>query len=130
MGGIFVAYGGRDHRTDVLEFAVEQAMSGGRDLVVYHVREDKSESVPEVREEIEFVVRKKDPSLVYDIEIDRQKDRSKRELLLEAVFETDRDFDYVVMGEIKRGPLEEITHSSLTKAVLNEHSIPVTLVPL
>jgi len=130
MGAIFVAYGERDHRTDVLEFAVEQAMSGGRDLVVYHVREDKSESVLEIREEIEFAVRKKDPSLVYDIEIDRLKDRSKRELLLEAVFETDRDFDYVVMGEIKRGPLEGITHSSLTKAILNEHSIPVMLVPL
>jgi nucleotide-binding universal stress UspA family protein len=136
MSAIFVAYGERDRRTDVLEFAVDQAMSCGRELVVYHVQEVESESVGEIRAEIESVVQKKDPFLVYDIEIDRleasstEAGISKQELLLRAIFESDRDLDYVVMGEIKRGPIEDITHSSMTKPVLDEHSIPVMLVPL
>lgn len=136
MVAIFVAYGERDGRTKVLEFAVDQAISGGHTLVVYHVQEAKSESVPEIRAEVEAVVQQKAPSLIYDIEIDRPEDHSKRagssrqELLLSAIFETDRDFAYVVMGEIQRGPIEDITHSSMTTAVLNEHSIPVLLVPL
>lgn len=136
MAAIFVAYGERERRTEILEFAVDQATSCGHELVVYHIQEAKSESVPEIREEIETVVQHVDPYLVYDIEIVRFDDqsrktgRSKQEVLLRAIFETDREFAYVVMGEIERGPIAEITHSSMTKAVLNEHSIPVLLVPI
>lgn len=136
MGTIFVAYGERDRRTDVLKFAVDQAMSCGHEVVVYHIQEIESESTAEVREEIESIVQKKDPFLVYDIEIDRleassrEAGNSKQELLLSAIFETDRDFAYVVMGEVKRGRIEGITHSSMTQPVLDEHSIPVMLVPL
>jgi hypothetical protein len=136
MSAIFVAYGERDRRTDVLEFAVDQAMSCGRELVVYHVQEARSESVDEVRSEIESVVQAKDPFLVYDIEIDRLESSSKeagvskQELLRDAIFESDREFEYVVMGDVERGPLEDIAHSSMTNPVLDERSIPVLLVPL
>lgn len=136
MGAIFVAYGERDGRADVLEFAVDQATSCGHDLVVYHVQEAESESPHEVREEIESVVQQRDPFVVYDIEIESLEDHSgeagpsKQELLLGAVFETDRDFEYVVMGDIERGPIEDIAHSSMTRAILDEGSIPVLLVPL
>lgn len=136
MAAIFVAYGERDRRTDILEFAVEQAASCGHDLVVYHIQEARSESVGEIREEIETVVQQVDPYLVYDIEIVRldgefgKTGESKQEHLLRAIFETDREYAYVVMGKIDRGPIAEITHSSMTKAVLNEHSIPVLLVPI
>lgn len=136
MAAIFVAYGERERRTAVLEFAVDQATSCGHELVVYHIQEAKSESVPEIREEIETVVQQVDPYLVYDIEIVRFDDQSrksgesKQEQLLSAIFETDRDFAYIIMGEIERGPIAGLTHSSMTKAVLNEHSIPVLLVPI
>lgn len=136
MGAIFVAYGERDRRTDVLEFAVDRAASCGCDLVVYHIQEARSESASEVREEIESVVQGADSFLVYDIEIDRVENRSsetvrsKQELLHRAIFETDRDYEYAVMGQIERGPIEDITHPSMTKAVLDKRSIPVMLVPL
>lgn len=136
MGTIFVAYGERDGRTEILEFAVDQATAGDHELYVYHVQEAPSESAAEVRTEIETAVQERDPFLVYDIEIERAdgrsgtSSRSKQELLLEAIFENDRDFDYVVMGEVPRGPLEGITHSSMTEAVLKTHDIPVTLVPI
>lgn len=136
MGTIFIAYGERDGRTEVLEFAVDQASTCGHDLLVYHVQEAQSESVAEVRTEIETTVEERAPFLVYDIEIDRSDGRagspvrSKQDLLVEAIFERDRDVDYVVMGEVRRGPIEEFTHSSMTEAVLKEHDIPVTLVPI
>lgn len=136
MAAIFVAYGERDRRTDILEFAVEQAMSCGHDLVVYHIQEAKSESVRKIREEIETVVQQVEPYIIYDTEIVRldgkfgKTGKSKQEHLLRAIFGTDREFVYVVMGEIERGPIAEITHSSMTKAVLSEHSIPVLLVPI
>ncbi len=135
MGTIFVAYGNRDRRADVLKFAVEQASAGGFELVVFHVQETPSESAMGVRAEIESVIEEIDPYLVYDIEIERPNNRSepamaKEERLLKAIFDTDRDFEYVVMGTIERGPIEKFTHSSMTKAVLNKRSIPVTLVPI
>lgn len=136
MGTIFVAYGDRDRRREILEFAVEQAASCGHDLVVYHVHEAPSESTTMVRDEIERVVQDTDPYLVYDIEIERWNDRSgeravsKQERLLDAIFESGRDYEYVVMGEIERGTLEGFTHSSMTEAVLKERAIPVVLVPI
>ncbi len=136
MGTIFVAYGERDGRTEILEFALDQATRCDHEVFVYHIQEAESESVDEVRTEIETTVQERDAFLVYDIEIERvdgragSSARSKQELLLEAIFESDRDFDYVVMGEIRRGPLEGITHSSMTEAVLKTHDIPVTLVPI
>lgn len=136
MGTIFVAYGIRDRRIDVLEFAVDQASTCGHELLVYHLQEARSESVAEVREEIETIVRQSDPYLVYDIRIDRYDDRSrkagrsKQEQLCSAIFESDRDVDYVVMGKVERGPIEGFTHSSMTEAVLKENSVPVLLVPV
>lgn len=120
----------------MLEFVAEQASASGFDLLVYHIQETPSESAMEVREAIESIVQGVDPYLVYDIVIERWDDRSgesdssKQERLLEAIFGSDRDVEYVVMGEIERGPIEEFTHSSVPKAVLNERTIPVTLVPI
>lgn len=136
MGVMFVAYGERERRTEVLAFAVEQASSCDHELVVYHIQEARSESVPEIREEIESVVQQTDPFLVYDIEIDRVDDRSpvtgasKQELLRQAIFDADRTYTCVVMGAVERGPIADITHSSMTKAVLKEHAVPVVLVPV
>jgi nucleotide-binding universal stress UspA family protein len=136
MGSIFVAYGERERRTAVLEFAVDQAATCGHELVVYHIQEAASESVAAVREEIESVVQEVEPFLVYDIEIrrwderSRPRDGSKQTQLLEAIFESDREFDYVIMGEVERGPIEELIHSSMTEAVLKKHEIPVLLVPI
>ncbi|MFB6301158.1 MAG: universal stress protein [Halobacteriales archaeon] len=136
MGSIFVAYGGGDHRNAVLEFAVEQASASGYDLFVYHVQDSTTESVQSVREEIEAVVQRTDPHIVYEIEIDTRdevSDRtnvSRQKRLVDAIHSGDREYEYVVMGDIERGSIEELTHSSMTEAVLETHTVPVLLVPI
>lgn len=136
MGTIFVAYGGGDHRNRVLEFAVEQAGTSGYELVVYHLHESKTESPQTIREEIEAVVQRTKPHLVYEIEIDTREtvaDRtnvSRQKRLIDAILSDDRTFEYVVMGDVERGSIEEFTHSSMTEAVLATHAVPVLLVPI
>lgn len=133
MSTIFVAYGNRDRRYEVLEFAARQATAGDYGLLVYHILERPNESMEQVTEEIESVVDRVDPYLVYDIEIERvgrHDDRRRQDRLIRAITDTDRDVEYVVMGEVERGPLEQFTHSSMTEAVLRERSHPVALVPI
>ena len=42
----------------------------------------------------------------------------------------DRDYEYVVMGNIEQGLIEEFLLSSMSEAVLDTHKIPVMLVPV
>lgn len=55
---------------------------------------------------------------------------SKRTRLLDAIFESGTDYEYVVVGDVERDAIEGLTHASLTKSVLKEHAIPVVLVPV
>lgn len=136
MGTIFVAYGGPNHPNRVLEFAVDQAAASEYDLLVYHVEEDVEESIQEIREEIETVVEKSVPEITYSVEIDTrdevsdQTNVSKQKRLTDALLDSDREFEYVVMGDIQRTSLEGLTHASMTRAVLELHSFPVLLVPV
>lgn len=41
----------------------------------------------------------------------------------------DRDYEYVVMGNIERGPIEEFFLSDMSEAILDTHTLPVMLVP-
>ncbi|MFB6218566.1 MAG: universal stress protein [Halobacteriaceae archaeon] len=134
MGTIFVAYGAPANRQAVLEFAVEQAAAAGHDLLVYHVQESASESVHELRSEVEAVVERTAPGVVYDIEVDtrdRVSDRSEDSTarrVADAV--TDGEYEYAVMGDIRRGSIEDMTHASVTETVLDERAVPVVLVPV
>lgn len=136
MGTIFVAYGGPAHGNRVLEFAVEQAAASGYDLLVYHVEEDVAESVQAVREEIETVVEATAPEVTYTVEIDARDEVSdltnvsKQKRLTDALLDADRDYEYVVMGDIQRTSLEGLAHASMTRAVLELHAFPVVLVPV
>lgn len=136
MGTIFVAYGDREGRFDVLEFAVDQSASSDHDLLIYHILESQETSAKTVRTEIEQAMEQMNPYIVYDIRIDKLTDRStgsgetKSERIIDAISQPRRYIEYVVMGEIERGPIEGITHSSLTRAVLKECDVPVMLVPI
>jgi len=55
---------------------------------------------------------------------------SKQKRLTDAVLEGDREFEYVVMGEVEHGRIEELMLPSLTEAVLGTHEVPVLLVPV
>lgn len=136
MGTIFVAYGGTGHRNTVLEFAVEQAAASEYDLLVYHIYENEEESVQQVREEIETIIERIALEVSFEIEINTRNENSdltnvsKQKRLTDAILESDRDYEYIVMGDIKRDSLEGFTHASMTKAVLKMHAIPVMLVPV
>ena len=136
MGIIFVAYGDREGRFDVLEFAVDQSASSDHDLLIYHILESPETSAKTVRTEIEQAMERMNPYIVYDIRIDELADRStgsgetKSERIVDAISQPTQSFEYVVMGEIQRGPIESLTHSSLTRAVLKEGHVLVMPVPI
>jgi nucleotide-binding universal stress UspA family protein len=135
MGTIFVAYGKPDGRNTVLEFAVEQAAASEHDLFVYHVQESEGGPPDRIREEVETVIQRTAPAVTFEVATDSREevsDRtnvSKRKRLTDAILESDRDYEYVVMGAIERDSLEGVVHTSMTEAVLKLHAVPVTLVP-
>lgn len=136
MGTIFVAYGESEHRTAVLEFAVEQAAASDHDLLVCHISESSEASARAIREEIDLVVQRIAPDLPVEVRISTRDERSDQtnisvqKRLLDAVLDPDRDYEYVVMGDIERGSIEGLAHDSLTETVLKTHAIPVLLVPV
>lgn len=136
MGTIFVAYGGGEHRNVVLETATELAASGGHDLLVYHVTEARTTSEPRVRDEIRSVVQQVTRYVAYEIEIDgsataaADESPSKESKLVDAIHRAEPDLEYVVMGDVDRGPVEQFTQPSTTRAVLDDATYPVMLVPV
>jgi len=136
MGTIFVAYGEPEHRTTVLEFAVEQAAASDHDLFVYHAQESSDESTQATYEEIDQVVQRIAPDLAVEVQIDTrdevsdQTNVSVQKLLIDAVLASERDYEYVVMGDVERSSIEGLSHASLTEAVLETHAVPVLLVPV
>lgn len=136
MGTIFVAYGGGSHRHVVLETAVELASAGDHDLLVYHLKEADTDPEMRIRDEIRTAVEQVGAYVAYEIEIDGSEDSpdagepSREARLLEAIDRPDREFEFAVMGDVDRGPVEQFTHSSLTRAVLNDGTCPVMLVPV
>ncbi|UPV73209.1 universal stress protein [Halorussus limi] len=136
MGTIFVAFGGSEHRNTVLEFAVEQAAVSGHDLFVYHVQESEDESVEQIRDEIETVIQRTAPDVTFEVKIQGRGEFSDRtniaeeKLLTDAILESDRDYEYVVMGDREHNFVDELLHPSMIETVLKTHAIPVMLVPV
>lgn len=136
MACIFVAYGITDSRISVLEFALERAAAAGDDLLVHHLKESREEPADAIRTEVDEVVQRVAPGVQYEVRIDdhgvysEDTNVSNQKRLIDAILEDDREYAYVVMGNIERGTIEELTLSSMTEAVLETHDIPVMLVPV
>ncbi|PSP99806.1 hypothetical protein BRC92_13455 [Halobacteriales archaeon QS_4_69_31] len=135
MPTIFVAYGGPEGREGVLAFAAERAAASGDDLYVYHAGESVDEEGDSLRQEIDGVVERTAPGTDYEVAIEpRQAESdatnvSTQKRLIDAIFD-DREFAYVVMGNVEHGAIESLTIPSMTEAVLDTHNIPVVLVPV
>lgn len=141
MGTIFVAYGEESHRERVLEFAAERADASGDDLFVYHIHDTAETSEQRIHDEIGSVIERTAPGIEFEVQIG-PRDRleadeaayertkvSKRKQLLDAIVESDREYEYIVMGNVDHGPVEEFVLPSMTEAVLETNAAPVALVP-
>lgn len=136
MGTIFVAYGGEpDERTTLLAFAAERAAASGDDLFVYHVQETADESAQALRSEIADVMERTAPEVDFEVDLNFQSEFtedenvSNQKRLTDAVLSAG-PFEYVVMGDVERGTIEELVLPSMTEAVLETHEVPVLLVPV
>lgn len=136
MGTVFVAYGDHEGREVVLEFAAERARESGDDLYVYHVQETADESAREVHQEIQAVMERAAPDVSFRVEIEGGKGESDRtnvstqKRLTDAILDPNREFEYVVMGNVVHGAVESLVLPSLTEAVLETREISVLLVPV
>lgn len=136
MGTLFVAYGEPDERTAVLEFALERAAAAGDDLLVHHVLESEAEEPDAIREEVATTVERVAPDVAFEVRLDDrgvysdESNVSTRKRLIDAILADGAEYDYVVMGNVEHGAIEELTLSSVTEAVLDTHAIPVLLVPV
>lgn len=136
MGTIFVAYGESKHRNTVLKFAAKQAADCDHSLFIYHIQGSTVDSIKRIQEKVERVIEKTAPQVPFTVHINTPDEESgltnlsKPKRLIDAILETDAEYEYVVMGDIERGPFEDLTHDSLTRALLETHSIPVMLVPV
>ncbi len=136
MPCVFVAYGATENRIPVLEFAAERATAAGDELLVHHIQEGPEGSAEAIRQEVAGIIDRLAPNVQYEVRIDdhgvysEDTNVSKQKRLIDAILEDDREYAYVVMGNIERGTIEELTLSSMTEAVLGTHDIPVMLVPV
>lgn len=136
MATIFVAYGVAEHRTAVLSFAAERAQPCGHDLLVFHIQEDPVESPDEIRSDVDEVLERVAPDVAYEVVFDAVEEYSdmanvsKQKRFTDALTDFGGDLEYVVMGDVPRGSIDEFTHGSMTKAALKLESVPVLLVPV
>lgn len=139
MGTILVAYGKDPYRNTVLEFAIERAASANDDLFVYHINEPEDDSPEQIRAEIEQAIQQTAPDVSVEIAIEElstlqekfeHSKVSKQKQLIDIIESPERDYEYIVMGNIERGPIEGFFLSSMSEAVLDTHAIPVMLVPI
>ncbi|WP_436928506.1 universal stress protein [Halosimplex halobium] len=132
MGTIFVAYGG-EGRESVLTFAAERAREAGDDLYVYHLRELVDESI-DVRGEVESTLDRTAPGVDAEVAVESADDEeagpSTKGRLAEVAADPERDWTYVVMGDVERGAVERFVLPSMTEAVLETRAVPVLLVPV
>ncbi|MFB6077942.1 MAG: universal stress protein [Halarchaeum sp.] len=132
MGTIFVAYGEPGRRDAVLAAAAEQAAASGHRLLVYHVQEGADDDPDAVRADADAALSGTD--IDYEVRVDAKEEFSDdtnvapTKRLTDVVL--DGDYEYVVMGDVEHDALEQLTHPSMTRAVLELHAVPVLLVPV
>lgn len=135
MGTIFVAYG-EEGRERVLEYAADRAREAGDDLFIYHAQEDAGESGDEVRAEIESIREEAAPDIEAEVVIEEWRGESDetnvsgQKRLTDAIQRGDREWSYVVMGNVRHGTVESFVVPSMTEAVLELQTVPVMLVPV
>lgn len=136
MGTILVAYGEPGDREEVLRVAAEQAVAAGYDLLVYHVQEGDDESAEAVEDEARAVLAEVAPDVDVEVRVDAREELSDatnvspQKRLVDAILEDAESYEYVVMGDVERGAVDELVHASMTAAVLKAHAVPVLLVPV
>jgi len=134
MGTIFVAYG-EGRRERVLEYAAGRAREAGDDLFVYHAQENADESGDEVRAEITLILEDAAPDVDAEVLIEEWRGESDetnvsgQKRLTDAIQGSDREWSYVVMGNVRHGAVESFVVPSMTEAVLELRTVPVMLVP-
>jgi nucleotide-binding universal stress UspA family protein len=131
MGTIFVAYGEPDHRGRVLAFAADRAAASGDDLLVYHVQETADDDPERIRREVDEALAGREVDYRVQVnthEFTERSNVSKQKRLVDAAL--GGDYEYAVMGNIERGRIEGWTLTSMSKAVLETHGVPVLLVPV
>jgi len=135
MATVFVAYGEKG-REDVLSFAARRAEESDADLFVYHYQETADETVGSVRAEIEAVLEAVAPDVAAEIVVEDgrgvsdEANVSSQKKLVDAIERDDREWAYVVMGNVPHGTVESFVLPSLTEAVLDLRDVPVMLVPV
>lgn len=139
MGTILVAYGKNPHRKTVLEFAIERAAATNDALFIYHINEREDKSPNEIRTEIEQTIQQAESGVEFEVAINNlnaveknieQSNDPKQKQLADMIESSDREYEYIVMGNIERGPIEGFFLSSMSEAVLNTHALPTMLVPI
>ena len=136
MGTLFVAYGEPSDREAVLRVAAEQAAAAGHDLHVFHVQETDDEDAEAVEAAARETVAAVAPGVEMTVhvaargEVSDETNVSPQKRLVDAVLEDADAWEYVVMGDVERGTVDEFVHASMTEAVLAAHAVPVLLVPV
>lgn len=135
---IVAAYGKSEdtqHQDDkVIKTAAQHAEQMGEGLRVVHVA-NADEAEQDIHEHIRNVVSSISVDVDVTVDIVRHggngdvNNISQRKRLTNTLGAYD-DVTYVVMGDVKRTGIGELTHSSMTEAVLNTHTHKILLVPL
>ena len=136
MGTLFVAYGEPADRDAVLRVAAEQAAAAGHDLLVYHVQEADDDAPEAVEAAARATVDEVAPGVEVTVRVEARGEVSDatnvspQKRLVDAIGEDPGAYEYVVMGDVDRGAVDELVHASMTEAVLRARALPVLLVPV
>jgi nucleotide-binding universal stress UspA family protein len=131
---ILVAIADDPARDRVLEVAMELGQGLDWDLHIVHLVEDTSTNPDARRIRDELRERTRDGPVVSTISVEyithqgnRSATRTAKELLDIAA---DVDISHIVMGHLSKGVVENITQGNTAFAVVDESTVPVTIVPV
>ncbi|MFC6976853.1 universal stress protein [Halomicroarcula sp. GCM10025709] len=131
---ILVAIADDAARDRVLDTATELGTGLDRDLYIVHLVEQQTANPKARRIREEIRERTSDAAVVSTISVEyithqgsRSATRTARELLDIAA---DVDITHIVMGHLSKGVVENITQGNTAFAVVDESTVPVTIVPV
>lgn len=114
-----------------LEFAIEFARRFEASLHVVHVTDEETDATDEIIERARATLRDAgvddEPEISTDVDLAFRPASAVGEDILELVAE--RGYDHVVMGHHGRGAVERAMLGSAAHTVVEEESVPVTIVP-
>ena len=130
---ILVAIADDPARDRVLDVATDLGAGLDRDLYIVHLVEQQTTTPDARRIRDEIRERTSDEAVVSTISVEyithqgnRSATRTARELLDIAA---DVDISHIVMGHLSKGVVENIRQGNTAFAVVDESTVPVTIVP-